>query len=188
VTYYARPKAPPPSDFTYVTIPDTQHYVDNTSFPVSFTIQTNWIVAHRDLLNIAFVSHLGEWPSIRTRSSSNGSGPIRACRSWTPTASLRRVARQPRSEQRGVANFFDQYFPVTRFLGLPWYGGYLGAEASDPINRLNKNNYELFSAGGMDFLVIHIEMDWPDLRRGLGGQDHQAVSEPPRHSQHASRS
>ena len=44
----------------------------------------------------------------------------------------------------------------------PWYGGYLGQEADDPINRQNKNNYELFSVGGLDFLVIHVELDWPD--------------------------
>src|SRR3954468_3264623 len=56
---------------------------------------------------------------------------------------------------------YDKYFPVTRFLGLPWYGGYLGAEAGE-TDRLYKNNYELFSAGGLDFLVIHIELDWPD--------------------------
>ena len=30
------------------------------------------------------------------------------------------------------------------------------------MDRQNKNNYELFSVGGLDFLVIHIELDWPD--------------------------
>jgi hypothetical protein len=64
----------------------------------------------------------------------------------------------------GTANMFDKYFPVSRFLNTdhPWYMGYLGQETTDPINRENKNNYELFSVGGLDFLVIHIEMDWPD--------------------------
>ena len=60
----------------------------------------------------------------------------------------------------GVANFYDQFFPPSRFLGHPWYGGYLGAEAGE-TNRLNKDNYELFSVGGLDFLIIHIETDWP---------------------------
>src|SRR5207249_4106762 len=59
-------------------------------------------------------------------------------------------------------NFYDQYFPVSRFQGFPWYMGYLGKEADDPVNRQNKNNYEFFSVGGLDFLVIHIELDWPD--------------------------
>ena len=53
-----------------------------------------------------------------------------------------------------MANFYDQYFPPGRFIGRPWYFGYLGQEGDDPINRLNKDNYELFSVGGLDFLVI----------------------------------
>ena len=32
---------------------------------------------------------------------------------------------------------------------------------TDPIDRQNKNNYELFSAGGMDFIIIHLEYDMP---------------------------
>ena len=46
----------------------------------------------------------------------------------------------------GVANFYDQFFPPSRFLENSWYGGYLGAEAGE-TNRLNKDNYELFSVG-----------------------------------------
>src|SRR5690606_84282 len=60
---------------------------------------------------------------------------------------------------------FDQYFPPSRYSGFEWYGGYQG----DPddgiedfgINRLNKNSYQLFSAGGMDFIALHLEMDPP---------------------------
>jgi hypothetical protein len=50
---------------------------------------------------------------------------------------------------------------VSRFLGSPWYGGWLGQESGD-VNRENKDNYELFSVGSLDFLVIHLEMDIPD--------------------------
>ncbi len=57
-----------------------------------------------------------------------------------------------------VAHFYDQYFPPSRYEGFPWYGGYLGdptdGVADGAVNRLNKDNYALFSAGGMDFLVI----------------------------------
>ena len=48
--------------------------------------------------------------------------------------------------------------------GYPWYGGYLGQNLfsfTDPIDRQNKNNFELFSAGGMDFIIIHLEYDMP---------------------------
>ena len=42
----------------------------------------------------------------------------------------------------------------------PWYGGWLGEEAGQ-VQRLNKDNYELFTAGGIDFLIIHLEIDMP---------------------------
>ena len=53
-------------------------------------------------------------------------------------------------------------FPPSRFLGQPVVRRLSRArKPGDPINRLNKDNYELFSAGGLDFLIIHIEIDWP---------------------------
>ena len=64
----------------------------------------------------------------------------------------------------GVATNYDLYFPVSRMSGYPWYGGYLGQNQfsfTDPVNRQNKNRSSLFSAGGMDFVVIHLEYDMP---------------------------
>ena len=43
---------------------------------------------------------------------------------------------------------FNQYFPYTRYQGQPWYGGH--------YQNLNDNNYQLFSAGGMDFVIVHL--------------------------------
>ncbi len=161
VTYFGRRKAVAGPDFTVVAIPDTQHYVDDPARAGTFTAQTNWIVNNRAPLNIAFASHLGditehqdqfivEWQRADTSFQvleANG----------VP------FGMSPGNHDQypsGVANFYDQFFPPSRFLGQPWYGGYLGAEAGE-IQRLNKDNYELFSAGGLDFLIIHIETDWP---------------------------
>jgi VCBS repeat-containing protein len=163
VTYYARPKFPTPPDFTYVTIPDTQHYVDNTTFPVTFTLQTNWIIANRDSMNIAFVSQLGDL-------TEHGDAAEIEWQRASSSMSVLDLNAMPYGaapgnhdqNNSGVANFYDQYFPLSRFQVIPGFGGYLGADADDPINRLSKNNYELFSVGGLDFLVIHIELDWPD--------------------------
>ena len=64
----------------------------------------------------------------------------------------------------GVGAGFDAKFPASRFFGVfPWYGGYLGSDPiNDPIDRGNKDNYELFSVGGLDFIIIHLEYDMPD--------------------------
>src|SRR5256712_4254968 len=164
-TFYGRPKSVVAPDFTLATLPDTQYYVDflTASNPQIFTAQTNWIVANQIPLNIAFVSHLGdvtqnidqyeiEWQRANTSMTVLDQSTIPH-------------GMSPGNHDEtagGVANFYDQYFPVSRFQGFPWYIGYLGQEADDPVNRQNKNNYELFSVGGLDFLVIHVEMDWPD--------------------------
>ncbi len=46
-------------------------------------------------------------------------------------------------------SLYNQYFPYTRYQGLPWYGGH--------YQNLNDDNYQLFSAGGMDFVIIHLD-------------------------------
>ena len=61
-----------------------------------------------------------------------------------------------------TSNYYDQYFPPSRYdlPANPWYGGWLGEETGQ-VQRLNKDNYELFSASGIDFLIIHLEIDMP---------------------------
>ena len=60
---------------------------------------------------------------------------------------------------------FASTFPASRYSGKSWYGGYLG-DPTDGINdfggnRGNLDSYQLFSAGGMDFLVLNLELDSP---------------------------
>ena len=90
-----------------------------------------------------------------------------------PTTSQRATTTSTRPT--ATARFFDQYFPPSRYLGNSWYGGYLGQLVSDPVNRLNKNNYELFSAGGLDFIILHLELDVPDYSLNWAERDPAAV-------------
>ena len=48
---------------------------------------------------------------------------------------------------------YNTYFGESRFLGRTYYGGHFGAN--------NDNHFSLFSASGMDFIVIYLEYD-PD--------------------------
>lgn len=161
VSFFGRAVPAASPDFTLVAIPDTQHYVDS-SFYQTFTAQTQWIVNNRAALNVAFVTQLGDLTQ-----------NIDAVQQeWIRADTSMRVldlAGVPYNvspgnhdiSTAGVAMFYDQYFPVARFLPQPSYGGWLGKEAGE-INRENKDNYELFSVGTLDFLVIHLEMDIPD--------------------------
>ena len=46
---------------------------------------------------------------------------------------------------------YNTYFGESRFLGRTYYGGHFGSN--------NDNHYSLFSASGMDFIVIYMEFD-----------------------------
>ncbi|PYR58404.1 MAG: hypothetical protein DMF91_17310, partial [Acidobacteria bacterium] len=119
-TFYGRQKSIVAPDFTLATLPDTQYYVDflTASNPQIFTAQTNWIVANQIPLNIAFVSHLGdvtqnidqyeiEWQRANTSMTVLDQSTIPH-------------GMSPGNHDEtagGVANFYDQYFPVSRFQG-----------------------------------------------------------------------
>ena len=134
-----QPAAP---EFTIVALPDTQHYSE--AFPALFKSQTQWIVDNKDARNIVFVTHEGDivnQPNVTSQ--------------WL-------VADENMSMLDGVVPYgmgpgnhdqpttlFNQFFPYTRYQGLPWYGGH--------YQNLNDNNYQLFSGGGLDFVIVHVE-------------------------------
>jgi hypothetical protein len=48
----------------------------------------------------------------------------------------------------GQADYYQEYFPASRYEDEIWWGGSFSQ---------NKNNYQLFSAGGDDYLMIHMQ-------------------------------
>ncbi len=152
-----------------MTIPDTQFYSQTASLNHYFTEQVNWIVSTKDQLKTVFVTHLGD---IAQTFDTIEAEWQRA----TANMAILDSNNVPNNESPGnhdfanngsssVASYYDQYFPPSRYQGNSWYGGYLGDPndgiADGGVNRMNKDNYELFSAGGMNFLIIHIELDMP---------------------------
>ncbi|MEA2622083.1 MAG: hypothetical protein QOH61_993, partial [Chloroflexota bacterium] len=160
------------ADFTIVALPDTQHYVDNPANLPNYNAQTQWIVANRAARNIAFVTHEGdvvehadqfevEWQRADAAMDVLDNAGI---------PNNLTTGNHDVNTSNGNGSFFDQYFPPSRYSGFTWYGGYLGSLVSDPVNRMNKNNYELFSAGGHDFIILHLELDVPDYAVDWAGR------------------
>ena len=163
VTFYGRPAPMPVPDFTIVVLPDTQSYINNPSWSPIFGAQTQWVVDTQDSLNTAFVSHVGdivEHIDQYTQEWTDASGYMSTLDNNGVRNNL--ALGNHDMSTTGVAAMFDQYFPVSRYEGFSWYGGYLGKDTIlDPVNRQNKDNYELFSVGPLDFIVIHLEQDVP---------------------------
>jgi hypothetical protein len=171
VTFYGRLKTPPVGpDFTLVTLPDTQFYSENSGGTrlQHFTSQTNWIVANRTTLNVPFVAHMGDM--VNTAS---------VAQEWTNANTAMSIIEDPVTttlthgipwggapgNHDGTGTEWDTHFGLSRFAGRTYFqGGY---------NSSNRNNYQFFSASGLDFIVINLAynantagtqavMDWAD--------------------------
>ena len=150
-------------DFTIIVLPDTQTYSEY--YPEIFQSQTQWIAENKDTLNIVYVAHEGDI----VEHSENESEWIRA----DSAMSLLDAAMIPYGVVPGnhdePTTFYNEYFGVDRFCNTyptdcrSYYGD------AYPVGS-NDNNYTLFSAGGMDFIVINLEyvntaegvLDWAD--------------------------
>ena len=148
--------ASPAAPFTIVMLPDTQHY--SRRYHDLFTAQTEWVKENRDKENIVFVTHVGDVVNDRKKDMDE----------WV-------VAQRAMSVLDGVvpwgvaignhdfdstacrpdqATAFLEYFGPQRFRGCSWYGG---------ASTNGLNSYQLFSAGGLDLVMLHLELDVPDF-------------------------
>ena len=165
VSFYGRPAPPPAPDFTLIALPDTQYYTAaiNGGSPAIFNSQTDWIRNNRDALNIVYVAQLGDL------SNSGDAAPAEwinardaLYRLETPILPLwpdgipYGVAvgnhdQYPKDDPAGTTTSYNQYFGEAHFTGRSYYGGHYGAN--------NDNHYALFTASGLDFIVIYFEYD-----------------------------
>lgn len=168
VTYYGRPVsgAGIGEDFTIIAMPDTQHYTDNPSNYHIFSAQTQWIVNNKAARNIVFVTGLGDCVQNGNNNGDDTEWDI-ADEAYNliedPFTTLLAdgipyglaVGNHDQSPIGGGSSAsttsFNVFFGESRFLGRGYYGGHHGSD--------NDNNFELFSASGMDFIIIHLEYD-----------------------------
>ena len=136
-------------NFTIVVVPDTQGYT--RYYPWLFDNQTQWIVDNKEELNIVFVTHLGDLVD----SYGNITQWEYANSSMSKLGDNVRWAVLPGNhdgyygEPNDLTNY-DNYFGCERFSDKSWYGGTY--KTGD-----NTNSYQLFSAGGNDYLIFHIQ-------------------------------
>jgi hypothetical protein len=167
VTWYGRVISPSTApEFMLVGLPDTQYYaaeIDGTN--AMFKAQTNWVAIHRAALNIAYVGHYGDC----VESGDNNGNPIEWVRADSAMSNLENPVttglpdgvpygvavgnhdQSPNGEADGTTTFYNQFFGSARFAGRPYYGGHW--------DNNNDNHYQLFSASGMNFIVISPEFD-----------------------------
>jgi len=162
VTFYGRRVTSAGPDFTLVEIPDTQYYTSylNGGSPATFRIQTQWIAANRVSRNIAYVAHVGdvvqntddvpaEWVE--------GDACMRPLEDPATTLLPEGIPFGATPGNHDIAGsgavvYYNYYFGASRFAGRSYYGGHYGAD--------NSSWFELFSASGLDFIVIGFKLMW----------------------------
>ncbi|MBM3880870.1 MAG: DNRLRE domain-containing protein [Verrucomicrobia bacterium] len=145
VSFYGRPAGAIVAPFTVAVLPDTQKYVLDANYPLDlFTKQTTWIKDHRAERNIVFVTHEGDIVDVASSTVQweRANASLSILEWHVPYGLL------PGNHDQPTGNY-NAWFPSTRYQDQPWYGGHYGSD--------NDNNFQLFSAGGMDFLVLHLE-------------------------------
>ena len=137
--------------FTIIVLPDTQYYSDD--YPWIFENQTRWIAENKESRNIVFVTHLGDlvdhWWSIEEWENANTS--------MSKLEGLPFGVFPGNNDGIGTSNEltnYNNYFGFSRFNNESWYGG--------AYQNVNTNNYQLFSAGGDDYLIFHIQFNPSD--------------------------
>lgn len=173
VTFYGREKSPAPGpDFTLMTLPDTQFYSENLNNRLTqFTSQTNWIVSSRESLNTVFVAHMGDMVNTATVNQEwiNADGAMDIIENSATTLLTHGIpwggAPGNHDVQSGGNVKWNEYFGTSRWSGRPYFRGNYSTN--------NDNNYQFFSASGLDFIVINLVynantsgdqavMDWAD--------------------------
>lgn len=138
-------------NFTIVVLPDTQGYSQN--YPWIFDNQTQWIADNLEAQNIIFVTQIGDLVNnpFDLTQWKNANQSMSKLDGKVPWAVL---PGNHDMKERNVTNF-NTYFGPGRFSGEAWYGGTFRADD-------NSNSYQLFSAGGKDYLILQLQYDAND--------------------------
>jgi calcineurin-like phosphoesterase family protein len=133
--------------FTVIVLPDTQFYAQ--VYPQYFDMQTQWIVAQKDALKIAFVLHEGDIVNDEIKVQwENAARSLHKLDMQVPyvlAAGNHDIINADRD-----APLMNQYFPVSTFMAQPWFKG-----TFEP-NKI-QNNYQIFPVGGRMWLVMALE-------------------------------
>ncbi len=144
-----------PNGFSVVLLPDTQLYSEK--FPENYLAQTEWIRDRACKDRTRLVIHLGDIVQNPTVEKEW----IVADRAHRLLDGVVPYSVLPGNHDGapGDTTLYNKYFPPRRFDRYPWYGGHMG--------RTNDNNYSLFCAARMKFMVICLQyhptdevLDW----------------------------
>jgi CubicO group peptidase (beta-lactamase class C family) len=147
--------------FTVILLSGTQ----NSSGRMSHALaeQARWVIANQRTRKIAYVAHLGgivenadlarDWDQAESALSLFEDADTTGLMHGIPYGIVvgSREQSPAGSTNSDSTQMYNTYFGASRFLGRDYYGDQFGAD--------NDNHYSLFSAAGLDFIVLYLEYD-----------------------------
>jgi hypothetical protein len=135
-----------PGSWTLILLPDTQMYSEQ--FPGLFMLQTRWIARNKDKYNIRYVLQLGDVTNSNTqREWERARDAIGELDGYVPYALA--SGNHDYGTQSARDTRLNEYFPLLKFKGWPSFGGAMNDDMC--------NTYHLFTAGGIDWIIIALE-------------------------------
>lgn len=141
----------PDNSFSIVVLPDTQAYVTAQS-EFYFDSEVSWILNNRESQKVVFVSHVGDIIN-RYKADAEWTIARRQMLRLSDHVPFGISVGNHDMQSDGRSEKFQTTFPASLFQQQPWYGGQI---------KNNANSFQLFSAGGMDFVFLHLECNAPD--------------------------
>jgi hypothetical protein len=172
VNFYGRAtNGPPGPDFTVVVLPDAQNYPNETggSSNAMYKAQTQWCVNQLVGRGISYVAMLGDcvedasvqiqWMRADTVFKILEDPGTTGLAAGIPYGiAVGNHDQDPKSNPDNSTQNYNQWFGAARFQGRGYYGGHFADN--------NDTWFQLFSASGMDFIVLGLEYDpSPDTNR-----------------------
>jgi hypothetical protein len=154
---------PTQDNFTIVALPDTQNY--SRGYPEIFDNQTEWIVQNENAQNIVFVAHLGDVVNnyndvFQWRYADNAMSILDNRVPYGILPGNHDLDGGPSPALGASASEYEKYFPASRYEEQPYWGG--SHDSSSVVSfSPNMNNYQLFSAGGMNFIALNLQYNPP---------------------------
>ena len=136
-------------DFTLGWETDTQYY--NASYPELQTGIHDFFLKQRDNLNLQYVFHTGD--VVDDSSVQNQWDNATKAYTMLDDAKLPYgivAGNHDVGHKEDDYTQFTKYFGENRYAANPWYGG---------SYQNNRGHYDLFSSGGIDFMVVYIGWD-----------------------------
>jgi Calcineurin-like phosphoesterase len=163
----------PSGSFSIIAIPDTQEYLGKgtklepqSTAPVTnpeFDTETRWVVDNLKNQKVAFVTQLGDIVD-KPKIPAQWELAQKYMSRFDGLVPYGIVVGNHDMAKDGDSSQFQKYFPASHFANDSWYGGTCPGDPNLPNHSCNNaNSYQLFSAGGIDFVFLHLECNAPDV-------------------------